>query len=133
MKGSTRRWSLGSIHLSGSKVSLLPSPSGSGQAILQGRSETSKASMRLAPLSPFSKRFHVASTPLASGVTMPRPVTTTRRMLPFPPCPIIQAAPVSGSGRSVFFEELDRVADGHDGLGRIIRDLDVELFLEGHH
>jgi hypothetical protein len=33
----------------------------------------------------------------------------------------------------VFLEELDGVADGDDGLGGVVRDLDVELFLEGHH
>ena len=29
-------------------------------------------------------------------------------------------------------EELDRVADGHDRLGLIVRNLDAKLFLEGH-
>ncbi|VXC81105.1 Acyl carrier protein (Modular protein) (fragment) [Bosea sp. 127] len=29
-------------------------------------------------------------------------------------------------------QELDRVADGHDRLGRVVRDLDAELFLESH-
>jgi hypothetical protein len=30
-------------------------------------------------------------------------------------------------------EELDRVADGDDRLGRVVRNLDAELFLESHH
>ena len=34
----------------------------------------------LAPLSPVDSRVHVGSTPQPSGVTMPRPVTTTRRI-----------------------------------------------------
>src|SRR3990167_7587163 len=47
-------------------------------AILQEISDTSNRSILRAPLSPASRRRHVVSTPQASGVTMPRPVTTTR-------------------------------------------------------
>jgi hypothetical protein len=39
---------------------------------------TSKSVTRPAPLSPAISRLHVASTPQPSGVTMPKPVTTTR-------------------------------------------------------
>ena len=38
----------------------------------------------LAPLSPAIRRCQVVSTPQPSGVTIPRPVTTTRLMLPAP-------------------------------------------------
>src|SRR6516164_10374191 len=41
-------------------------------------SETSNASTLRAPLPPARSRCHVGSTPQASGVTMPIPVTTTR-------------------------------------------------------
>src|SRR6476661_2355486 len=78
MKSSTLRCSFGSIHWSGLKLSLEPSPRGTWQAILAGRSETSNVSMRRAPLSPLISRRQVGSTPQASGVTMPSPVTTTR-------------------------------------------------------
>src|SRR5271154_2208320 len=78
MKSSTLRCSLGSIHRSALKLPSEPSPRGIWPAILQGRSETSKFSMRAIPLSPARSRCHVGSTPQASGVTMPRPVTTTR-------------------------------------------------------
>jgi hypothetical protein len=33
----------------------------------------------------------------------------------------------------VLLEEADSVADRHDGLSRVVRDLDVEFFLERHH
>src|SRR3954449_6131671 len=48
------------------------------QAILLVRSETSKPSIFLAPLSLLRMRVQVGSTPQPSGDTMPRPVTTTR-------------------------------------------------------
>src|SRR5271157_4003308 len=79
MKSSTRRCSFGSIQSSG----LNPSgtfPRGTCAAIWQGRSETLKFSTRAAPDSLARSRRHVASTPQAIGVTMPRPVTTTRLM-----------------------------------------------------
>ena len=56
-------------------------PRGTKLAIWQERSDASNASMRRAPLFPSSNRFHDASTPQPKGVTRPRPVTTTRRML----------------------------------------------------
>ena len=78
MKSSTRFDSFGSIQSSGLNA---PSPSrGTGMAILQGRSETSNFSIFRAPDSPFRTRFHVVSTPLPSGDTIPKPVTTTRLM-----------------------------------------------------
>src|SRR5262249_5174265 len=50
------------------------------QAIFDGRSETSKLSILRAPLSPASRRRQLVSTPQPSGVTIPIPVTTTRRI-----------------------------------------------------
>jgi hypothetical protein len=46
----------------------------------QARSPTSKAVTLDAALSPAINRLQVASTPLPSGVTIPKPVTTTRRI-----------------------------------------------------
>ena len=46
--------------------------------ILAGRSDTSKASIVRMPDWPARSFDQVGSTPLASGVTMPSPVTTTR-------------------------------------------------------
>src|SRR6185437_3943365 len=75
--------------------------------------------MALAPDLPASSAAQLSSTPLASGVTKPRPVTTTRRM-----------GIESGVG---FVDILDRVADGHDGLRRVVRDLDAEFLLKRHY
>jgi hypothetical protein len=80
MKGSTLRCSFGSIHWSASKVPSCPSPRGIWQAILQARSETSKSVIPPAPLCPARSLAQVGSTPQPRGVTMPRPVTTTRRI-----------------------------------------------------
>src|ERR1700674_3279590 len=150
MKSSTLRRSLGSIHWSGLKVPPEPSPRLTCAAILQGRSETSKFSIRPVPLLPSSRRCQVSSAPLPSGVTMPMPVTTTRRIRSSgrrsqapSPGPIWPGGQQSskhqgrGQGKAcassrLLFEKLDGVADGEDGLGGIVGNLATELFLEGH-
>ncbi len=55
-------------------------------AILAGRSLTSNCVMRRMPHSPLISRPQAACTPVASGVTTPRPVTTTLRF-DISPCP----------------------------------------------
>src|SRR6185312_8326741 len=96
-----------------------PSPRGTWQAILVARSSVLNLVMRLAPDLPASRATQLSSTPQASGVTRPRPVTTTRRM-----------RWKSGVG---FIDVFDRVADRHNGFGGIIGNLDAELFFERHH
>src|SRR6516225_9426162 len=118
MKSSMRLCSLASTQWSGLKVPFVPSPYGTWQAILVARSSVRNLVMGLAPDLPASSADQLSSTPHASGVTSPRPVTTTRRMAE------------SGVG---FVDILDRVADGHDGLSGVIRDLDAEFFFERHH
>src|SRR5471032_3377527 len=80
MKSSMRLCSLASTHWSGLKLPSEPSPRGTWQAILVGRSSTLNLVMALAPDCPASRRDQVSSTPQASGVTRPRPVTTTLRI-----------------------------------------------------
>src|SRR5688572_6467796 len=66
---------------------------------------------------------------------MPSPVTTTRLITAALVCPrrrVQSCAAAQKSGRALL-EELDRVADGHDGLGGVVRNFDVELLLERHH
>src|SRR6266403_1426208 len=58
-----------------------------------------------------------SSTVLPTGVSAPSPVTTTRR-----------GSTILG----VVLDVLDGVADGHDLLGVLVRDLDVEVLLQGH-
>src|SRR6266702_5117401 len=125
MKSSTRRSSLGSTHCSGLKVPSEPSPRGTWQAILVARSSTLNLVMALAPDCPASSRDQVSSTPQASGVTRPRPVTTTLRMgfKTF----------YAGSGGVRFVDILDGVTNRHNGFGRVVRDFDTEFLFERHH
>src|SRR3954452_19016843 len=102
-------------------------------------------------LSLLTSRFHVGSTPQASGVTIPIPVMTTRFIgrlrgecsRPYAPRHRAQLAPVRnkafrsrGCSRSafrVFLKKFDRIAYGQNGLGGVIGDFAAELFLKGHH
>src|SRR5215470_1636828 len=72
------------------------------QAILQDRSETSKVSTLRAPLWPARSRCQLGSTPQASGVTIPIPVTTTRLMGSTPdPGSVRTAGPAEVEGRAL--------------------------------
>src|SRR5690554_2439535 len=92
-------------------------------------SSTRKSSMRLAPLRPARTFAQVASTPQPRGLTMPIPVTTTRRSS------IVDDRYTEIRGRSAdrLGQEGDGVTEGLDGLGGVIGNLDRKLFLEGHH
>src|SRR4051812_14119935 len=108
------------------------------------------------PLLPAMRLVQVVSTSPPSGVTSPRPVTTTRRIQsllagtgerlpdmgrrrPFVDRPgrgaVLQnstrRARRAGSGL-VRLDIVDGVADRPDLLGGIVRNLDAELLLEGH-
>src|SRR5260221_1986614 len=148
MKSSTLRWSFGSIHWSGLKLPLLPSPRGITQAIRVERSATSNVSIFLAPLSPLRIRAHVVSTPQPSGVTMPSPVTTTRLMSKTPArnwrpktrnrgtvqqrsVRLWYTAPGTSAFR-VLFEKLRPVADGQNRLGGVIGNFATELLFKCH-
>src|ERR1700712_5343999 len=149
MKSSTLRWSLCSIHWSGLKEPLLPSPRGTTQAILLVRSETSNVSIFLAPLSLLRMRFQVGSTPQPSGDTMPRPVTTTRLIFKTPALQVRGPQQEAGGPRSrpvrlhqhragssafrVLFKKLRGVADGQNRLRRIVGNFAAEFFFERHH
>src|SRR5947209_13829868 len=108
--------------------------------------------MRRAPLSPLMSRCQVGSTPHASGVTMPSPVTTTRlicktygtvRQILYAPGATARQGHVRCQRRGEFakrrnltfrvlLKELDGVADRQNGLGGIIRNLATEFFLKRH-
>src|ERR1700761_6076810 len=149
MKSSTLRWSFGSIHWSGLKLPSEPSPRGTTQAILLGRSETSKVSIFRAPLAPWRIRFQVGSTPQPSGDTIPRPVTTPRLMRATPALtgrPATRGRPAAfarpgrpcryrarASAFSVLFKKLGGVADGQNRLRRVVRNLATEFFFKCHH
>src|SRR5688572_24115287 len=70
-----------------------------------------------APGVPASKADQVASTSFPTGVTSPRPVTTTRRVNLLP---------------DLLVEIIHRIAHGAKLLRVLVGDVDVELLLEGH-
>ncbi len=80
MKSSTLRCSFGSIQSSGLNVPAVPSPRGISQAYCVTTAEASNRVIGPAPDCPAISRSQVASTPQARGVTIPSPVTTTRRI-----------------------------------------------------
>src|SRR5688572_10501326 len=102
-----------------------------------------------APLLPARMFFQLVSTSPPSGVTRPRPVTTTRRIahslmvsktngLPIGSGSRRAASQAKSGGRRprsglVLVDIFDRVLDRRDLLGGVVGDLDPELFLEGHH
>src|SRR3954470_19895379 len=76
------------------------------------------------PLFPARRASQFACVPMASGDTSPTPVTTTR-LLNRPPALLLALG--------VRLDVLDRFLDARDLLGVLVRDLDPELLLEGHH
>src|SRR5712691_9966952 len=68
---------------------------------------------------------------MPSGVTSPMPVTTTRLMPGRTPPGLLPWRPTTRSAMRL--DEADRVLDGHDLLGRVIRDFAPEFLFEGHH
>src|SRR3954463_692632 len=115
--------------------------------------------IRPAPLFDARMFRQLVSTSPPRGETIPRPVTTTRRIIQSPqtgtgPAPFglsLSKPLLSGpfTERREPFDRLrangarspsglvgvdisDRVVDGSDLLGRVVRDLDPELLLEGH-
>src|SRR3954454_436059 len=95
------------------------------------------------PDSPATSWPQTFSRPMPSGLTRPIPVTTTRLIgAPFW-CSTGggQSRPTSGApgalrGKSrsaMRLDKADRILDGDDLLGRVIRDLAAELLLESHH
>src|SRR3990170_5676166 len=148
MNWSTWRWILWSTRLAGSK----PYSWSAGLTSLAMRHFWSLASKRVigpAPLFPARMFFQLVSTSPPSGVTRPRPVTTTRRIAHSMLVPkqtasrIVREAVVprlrrnlaAGGPRSglVLVDIVDRVLDRRDLLGGVVRNLDPELFLERHH
>ena len=74
MKRSMRRASLAGMYVETSKSGTLP-------AMVQGKPVVSKRVMGPMPLRPASAADQLPATLLPSGDNMPRPVTTTRRLL----------------------------------------------------
>src|SRR3954464_14458288 len=92
----------------------------------QASREASNRVIGPTPLRPARRASQFSAFPVPSGETMPTPVTATRRGE--------ESRGISFSGgRGVLFDVLDRVLDLLDLLGGLVRNLDVEGFLERHH
>src|SRR5688572_22116800 len=78
---------------------------------------------RVTPDVPASSACQVAAVPMPSDDTSPMPVMTTR---------LSNLGPLFLS-LGVRVDVVDRFLDAGDLLGVLVRDLDPELFLEGHH
>src|SRR5262245_4095451 len=116
--GSSRRASFLSMYLSSSK--LRTSPAMRVTNLYSPLSDFSLASnfvMGPMPDLPCVSAAQNSSTLLPTGVSAPMPVTTTRR---------------GSTGLRVVLDVLNSVADRHDLFGVIVRDLDVEVLLQGH-
>src|SRR5512132_150847 len=80
--------------------------------------EASNFVMGAAPERPASSALQVDSTSFPTGVTSPRPVTTTRCAKLF---------------SDLLVEVVHGIAHGAKLLGVLVRNVDVELLLERHH
>ncbi len=124
MKSSMRRCSLGSTHWSGLNVPSAPSPRGTWQAILVGKIVGLEfGDLARAGLAPASSAAQVSSTPQASGVTSPSPVTTTLRMAE------TARQRAQACALSMYFTASPTVTMD---LRRVIGNLDAEFFFERH-
>src|SRR5215216_5569707 len=90
-------------------------------ANLQAKLLASNCVMRSMPDLPASRLDQDSATVLPTGLTHPRPVTTTRRRL------------MLVSGLLVGVGVVDSVLHRRDLLGVFVRDLDAELVFERHH
>src|ERR671919_2786904 len=109
------------------------SPLGTSPATFAGRSSTSNLVIRRMPLSPSIRRRQLTSTPWPSGVTMPRPVTTTRLWdIGRGSLPNEAAGRGRKAGSAMLLDVVDGVLDRQDLLGSLVRDLAAELLLERH-
>src|ERR1051325_9715477 len=143
MNWSMRRWSLGGTQSSALNSPEARSPRGTWAATREGRSETSKDWIARTPDSPANSRPQTFSRPMPSGLTRPMPVMTTRLIrAPFPYGAGVDEGGPGGyrpgalkcDARSAMrLDKADRVLDGNDLLGRVVRDLAAEFLLESHH
>src|SRR5512139_1908684 len=96
------------------------------------------------PLRPLRIPSQTDATELPSGETMPSPVTTTLRFVKLRPLGLgglgmrCDRPPwrcrIERSGlAAALVDVVDRLLDGGDLLGVLVRDLRLELFLERHH
>src|SRR6266850_132281 len=88
--------------------------------------------IRVTPLWPANTPAHVSLVPMPSADTSPMPLTTTR-LFTAPSAPLWLAPACLLLGLGVRLDVVDGFLDAGDLLGVLVRDLDPELLLEGHH
>src|SRR5687768_15727702 len=104
-----------------------------------GYADASKWVMGPIPLFPSIRARQFSAVPTARGDTRPTPVTTTRRSageLKILAGLVRRSAARSGSSvlvPGIVLDVVHRLAHVADLLGLLVRDLDAELLLEGHH
>src|SRR5690348_5758744 len=143
MKGSIFLTSFGGTCCAGSKSRTSP-------AIRVGKVLASKCVTGPIPLRPATMLSQAVLMSLPTGETMPRPVTTTRLFIRSfqgcknESCAIGRSFRFNGSKRPgetprmrasglyVGLDVIHRLLHGGDLLGFLVRDLGLELFLEGH-
>src|SRR5690348_12457053 len=144
MKGSIFLTSFGGTCCAGSKSRTSP-------AIRVGNVLASKCVTGPMPLLPSRTLPQAVARSLPTGDTMPRPVTTTRLFIrSFQGCIKDESCAVGrsfrhygskrpgetprprASGLDVGLDVIHRLLHGGDLLGFLVRDLGLELFLEGH-
>src|SRR5512140_1993649 len=119
MKAFMRRASFGTMYAERSKFRTSP-------AMRQPSPEASKWVIGPMPERPASRASQDDGTSLPTGLTAPRPVTTTRRrpvMLRLRPSGLLQ----------VGVDVVDRLLNRADLLGLFVRDLALEFVFQCHH
>src|SRR5258708_24442038 len=123
MKRSERRVSLSGIQ----SAEVKPFTSA---AMRVGRSEASNFVIGPTPLRPLRRLSQAWGTPMPTGDTIPRPVTTTLRFdMRVSPPERGRLALLLG----VALDVIDGLLDVGDLLRFLVGDLALELFLDGHH
>src|SRR3984893_16167646 len=136
MKASMRRASFVLIYGSRSSCRISPPK-------CVGKLAVSKRVTAAMPLRPDRIESHALATSLPTGETIPRPVTTTRRLLNgdssrgFAQTPERlrgrEALPPSSGFALVRIDIVDVLLNGGDLFGVLVRNFRLEFFLERHH
>src|SRR3974390_3122272 len=123
MNASRRRASFAFMYLSSWKSFTSP-------AICEAKGDASKRLMRVMPGLAATMFPQACSSELPTGLTMPSPVTTTRRRLK-------SRAPSIAANASrllaVRHDEIDGLLHRGDFLGFLVRNFRFEFFLQRHH
>src|SRR5687767_7374447 len=102
-------------------------------AIWDASADASKCVIRVMPDSPARIFAQAVCNPIPTGDTMPRPVTTTLRRDTVVAVAWLAADREMRLAARVRLDVVDRLLDGRDLLGLLVRDFGFEFFLQGHY